>query len=329
MSTDHVIPVHIPESLVRDFDFYNMPGAEKDIHLAWKQLHETAPDIFWTPRNGGHWVATRAEDIEAMQLDHTRFSHAKFNLPDFEFPFPPLPLSLDPPAHGPIRALLSPALSPRAVQTLSCTAREIAIELIDNLAPQGECEFVGQFAKVLPIVVFLGIVGLPFSDADRLMPHADALVRSTDIEQRKAAHGFIHQYLAGWIEKRRAEPGDDLLSKVVTARVGGEPLSHEQVFGLATLALVGGLDTVVSMLSFTAKCLAENPNLRQQLRERLDDKAFLEHAVEELMRRHGLPNTARLITHDFEYKGIQFKQGERFNCPRCFTTWTSGRSPTH
>ncbi|HSV45800.1 MAG TPA: cytochrome P450, partial [Ramlibacter sp.] len=54
------IPAHVPASLVHDFDLYNVPVDDGDYHAALKRLHEAGvPDIFWTPRNGGHWVATR------------------------------------------------------------------------------------------------------------------------------------------------------------------------------------------------------------------------------------------------------------------------------
>src|SRR4051812_9637044 len=59
------IPDHVPRDLVRDFNFFTIAAVDGDIHLGWKKLHE-GPDIFWTPHNGGHWVATRADDLEEM-----------------------------------------------------------------------------------------------------------------------------------------------------------------------------------------------------------------------------------------------------------------------
>lgn len=307
------VPSHVPSELVFDFDFFNPPGGEEDIHLAWKRLHDQAPDIFWTPRNGGHWIATRAEDIDVMQLDHERFSHGNFMLPKQDMPFPPLPLNLDPPEHTPFRQLIAPALSPRAVQSLTDTARATAIELIDKLAPQGHCEFVGDFAKVLPIVVFLGIVDLPAEDRELLLPLADVVVRSPDPQAKMEANKQIAGYLMKWIQLRSQEPGSDLISKIAHAKIKGRPLTPPEVFGLCTLVLVGGLDTVAGMLAFIARYLAEHPEHRRELIERPE---LLPVAIEELMRRHGLPNTARLITHDFEYKGIAFKQGEMIQMPK-------------
>ena|SRR5665213_2188486 len=93
------VPPHVPPELVRDFDFSHVPGADADVHLAWKSLHD-GPKIFWTPRYGGHWVATRAADIERIQSDFESFSHREFSLPRMVKPFRFLPLEVDPPgAH--------------------------------------------------------------------------------------------------------------------------------------------------------------------------------------------------------------------------------------
>jgi cytochrome P450 len=318
------IPAHIPPERVFDFDFFNLPGAEEDIHLAWKRVQDAAPDLFWTPRNGGHWVATRAEDIDVMQLDHARFSHAEFSLPRHDSPFPPLPLNLDPPAHTPFRALITPAFAPRAVQNLSIKAREVAIELIEEIAPRGECEFVGDFAKVLPIVVFLGIVDLPEGDRLTLLPWADIAVRSNDPVAKLQANRSMAEYLSEWIEKRTRSPGNDLVSKIAHAQLDGRPLTPPEVFGLCLLILVGGLDTVAGMLAFSARCLAQQPHLRREL---IDNSDIMPVAIEELMRRHGLPNTFRLITSDFEYKGVPFKKGEMVQLPKVLYNLDERRIP--
>src|SRR5258708_7298285 len=79
-------PAHVPAHLVRDFDFREFPGHDTDVHLAWKKLHE-GPDFFWSPRHGGYWVATRADDIDVMQTDHERFPHRRITVPpQNEFP---------------------------------------------------------------------------------------------------------------------------------------------------------------------------------------------------------------------------------------------------
>ena len=65
------VPDNVPPELVVDFDFYTLAGKAEDIQLAWAELHK-GPDIVWTPHYGGYWIATRAADIQVMQVDHER-----------------------------------------------------------------------------------------------------------------------------------------------------------------------------------------------------------------------------------------------------------------
>ena len=89
------VPEHVPPELVHDFDFLDPPGASDDVQLAWKRLHDEAPDIFWTPRNGGHWIATRGEDIREIQTNHRRFSQRVMTIPASAQVFRILPANAD------------------------------------------------------------------------------------------------------------------------------------------------------------------------------------------------------------------------------------------
>ena len=97
-------PAHVPESLVRDFDFYDIEGSEVDVHAAYVVVQRANPDIFWTPRNGGHWVATRGEDIVHIQTNPDQFSSETITLPKLPEGTPRLiPIELDPPILGQYR----------------------------------------------------------------------------------------------------------------------------------------------------------------------------------------------------------------------------------
>jgi len=304
-------PPHVPADRVVDFDFYNLPGADQDIQLAYRAVQQSAPDIFWTPHNGGHWVATRAEDIEAMQRDHERFSHRRIVLPRMPPEAPAqIPLEIDPPRHSGYRRPLMRALLPNVVNALDGKINQITTELIDGFAARGACEFIGEFASILPINVFLDLVDLPRADRDYLLPLTEDSVRGSTVEVRMASHQAVANYLQKWIVARRETPGEDLLSQIVNAEIDGEKISHAEATSFATLVLFGGLDTVASMLGFVARYLAMHPGHRRQLVAGLDDEAFMKTAIEELLRRHGIANTARYITRDFDYKGLRFREGD-------------------
>lgn len=310
-------PAHVPEHLVQEFNFYDIPGSSEDIHAAYVAMQQSSPDIFWTPHNGGHWVATRGEDIIAMQRDYMHFSHQKIVLPPMEMPRQ-IPLELDPPEHARYRRPLMQALMPAIVAELDATVRNVAIAAIDRVLAQGKCEFIEDFAKVLPINVFLELVELPLEDAAFLLPIAEDAVRGGDAATVEGAIQTMGGYLLKWIRQRREQPGDDLLSKIVNVDIGSGRISEAEATSYAVLVLFGGLDTVASMIGFIALFLARNTSHRQQLIARLDDEAFLKAAIEELIRRHGLASTARVITKDLEYKGVQFREGDRILPPNLF-----------
>ena len=308
-----VVPDNVPPELVVDFDFYALADKAEDIQLAWAELHK-GPDIVWTPYYSGYWIATRAADIDVMQLDHAHFSHRHFDLPVNPNNISSIPLSLDPPEHTPFRKLLMPAFTPQKVRAFSDVARDTARSLVDSLKPRGQCEFIEDFAKVLPINVFLHMVNLPLSDREWLLPRVEIAVRSNDIEAKTRNQAELAEYLMKHIAARQENPGEDLLSAIVHGKVEDRALNPFEVMAMSMLVLVGGLDTVASQLGFVAQFLAKNPGHRHEL---VENPKLIPVACEEFLRRYGLPNTARELTMDYEYKGIFFKKGDMVQMPKC------------
>lgn len=302
------LPAHVPEALVHDVDIFAPPAVGDDPQTRWAAIRDTAPgDVFWTPRMGGYWIAARAREIEAIQKDDgSTFSHEIVSLPR-ENHFPLYPLTLDPPRHGHFRRLIMPSFMPRAVAALEDTARRHAIDALEEFAARGSCEFVSEFASVLPIAVFLGIVDLPWADREMLLGWTETMVRSSDMMARFQSLMGMTEYLNGWLAKRADAPGEDLLSTIVTGEVEGRPLDDHERISVALLMLFGGLDTVASMLGFIARFLAMNPGHRQQL---VDDPALIPQAIEELVRRHGIASTTRLVKKDMDFGGAPLRQGD-------------------
>ncbi len=300
-------PAHVPAERVVDFDYRCPAGHTDDVHLAWKALH-SGPDIVWTPRHGGHWIATRAADIDVMQTDHQRFSYRFITIPKLVEAPQQAPLEYDPPEHAKYRQLLSPAFGPAVMQRLEPSLRALTLELLEDLVPRGRCEFFSEFAKRLPVITFLRLVDLPLSDREFLLELAEKAVRPRSEADRVDAFVGLEQYTQHWIAERRRNPGTDLFTRIVNAQFDGRPINEHELRGMLMNVIFGGLDTVTSALTFTAHCLATHPDIRRALRE---EPALIPNAIEEFLRRYGIPNTARLITHDFEHNGVQFKAGEQ------------------
>jgi len=305
-------PAHVPPELEYDFDFLAPPGAKEDVQLAWKRLHDEAPDIFWTPRNGGHWVATRGEDIREVQTNWRRYSQRVMTIPASLQTFRILPANIDPPEHEQYRRIILPAFLPREVEKLDADIRALARELIAEIAPHGTCEFIEDFARKLPIIAFLKVVQLPLEDREMLVELAKTIMHGTDRDKANVAQGQMTAYVAHWIEERRARPGNDLISWIVHATIGERPINEEETFGLVRLVLFGGLDTLTSLMGFIWRFLATHP---EHCRELIREPGLRRTAVDELIRRHGVVNTARQITEDCTWKGVKFRAGEMIQIP--------------
>lgn len=302
-------PAHVPAELVVDFDIYAPPGGADDILEGWRSL-QSRPRLVWTPRNGGHWIATRGEDLMEMQVQHDKFSYRSINIPPN--PTPSLPLEIDPPRHTDLRSIISPLFAPQTLMTVEPLAREIAINLIDGFRDRGSCEFQSEFGRHLPIVLFLKLVDLPLEGREHLLGLAEKRTRSPNAEERNAAKAGLLAYMQDAIDRRRVAPKDDFISRILHGKVDGQPLSDDEARNLLATTLSGGLDTVASMMGFIMMRLAMHPELQQRL---ADEPAVIPRAVDELIRRHGLANTARVVTADMNYKGTDLKEGEQIVVP--------------
>jgi cytochrome P450 len=253
-------------------------------------------------------MCTRAKDILELQNDYEHFGMEGALVPRQKRPYPAPPMDLEPPEHGPYRLLLSPAFSPKVIAEVEDTVRQFTVDLIEGFQPRGECEFVTEFTKVLPIIVFLTMMGLPLEDRELLLPFADAIVQSPDpAAAHEARLGLMH-YIEDRMAMRKANPTDDLLTKLLFSKVNGEQIDERKAVGMATLALSGGLDTVKNTMGFFARFLAMNPDHTRQL---VDNPELIPNAIEELMRRHSASNTARVMRKDREFCGVLLKEGDQ------------------
>lgn len=304
------VPGHVPQDLVRDFDLFDVPRHGADAITALARVLQGYPDIFWTPRNGGHWVATRADHVEAMLRDNRHFSSRRVFLPRDDSVPQAIPLEIDAPLHNDLRKPIGRALFPKVVEGMSSNVRELAIELIEGFRGRGECDFVSEFATVMPIYIFLDLVDLPRGDRDRLLPLAADFIKGGTAELRAAAQQQLFDYVREVVRARRDNPGEDLGSIVVNCTTAGERISEDDALSYMTNTLLAGLDTIASALSYIVWFLAENPDHRHQLIDRLDDEAFLKRAIEEMFRRYSIPNTARVVVGDVEVGGVSLRDDD-------------------
>jgi cytochrome P450 len=308
---------HVPADLIVDFDFFDMPADLSDPVQLWHGLVERgAPPIFYTPRNGGHWVFLRYADIVDAYRDHEIFSTRKAQIPPIE-PYPVLqPNGVDPPEHDVFRKLLAPMFTPLAVRRMTEGLQARAEGLISAFASKGGCDFVADYAAKFPTATFLELFGLPEERLPEFLRITDTFFRATDPGVRAANIQEIYAVLEELFRDRDANPGSDMASTIVQARdANGNQHPWEDIINCGFLLFVAGLDTVTNTMTYVWRYLATSPDAQRKFRDRLDDPSAFLLALEELMRINAVSAIYRRVTHDCTFKGVTFRRNDRVVLP--------------
>ena len=307
-------PGHVPEDCVVRFDLYNPPDVGPDLHAAWKKLQDdNRHEIAWTPCNGGHWIALRGKALSDIYNDPGTFSNKIILVPrEIGEMHKMIPTTLDPPEHRPFRNIINPAFTPKRIHGIESKIRSIAVDLIEAVRNSGACNFTSCYAEQFPIRIFLALVDLPMTDAPKLKRLSDQIVRPDGSMSYPGIMKAFADYLAPYIDSRRASPGEDLLSDLANAKVNGRALDFDESINLISQVLVAGLDTVVNFLGYLMIHLARNPQDRRTLAAR---RELLPQAIEEFMRRYGLVSVSRLVTRDIEFHGVPLKKDDLILLP--------------
>jgi cytochrome P450 len=219
--------------------------------------------------------------------------------------------------HRRLRNLVNPAFTPRAANRWRPAMRGFLERLWEPLATAGRCEFVGAFAKPYPSLTIATVMGAPLEDAPKLYEWSNLIQRQFDgpslMNEREAierACAEFYEWAGELIERRRADPADDLISTLIAAVTPAHPpdrLSDVECMNLVLNVLVGGVDTTQSQLAHAVRLFAEHPDQWRLLAERPE---LAPAAVEEVLRYEPItPFTARLLHDEVEYRDVTFPAG--------------------
>ncbi|HEX8706221.1 MAG TPA: cytochrome P450 [Myxococcaceae bacterium] len=292
------------------------PEARIDPMPVIAQLRQEAPVVRqFNPHQGAPvWLVTRyKESVEFLRdprfiKDKEKLSPTARNLYFRVSEFAALDrhmLNQDPPAHTRLRALIGKAFTPRRVEALRPRIAALCHQLLDTLQPQGSMELISAFAFPLPITVIAEMLGVPREDHVRFREWVTIIFTPAvggDFEPLRRAAKELHLYLTDFLARRRAEPGDDLTSALISAEEQGAHLTSEELLAMVFLLMVAGHETTVNLLSSGMRALLENPEQLQRLRS---NPALIDPAVEELLRYCGpvKTTTPRFALEELEFAG--------------------------
>jgi cytochrome P450 len=280
-------------------------------------------------------LVARYADAVAILRDHEHFSSVPPPSPFLEmrlavFGRAPRVVFSDPPVHTRLRKLVSKAFTPRRIRDLEPRIREFTETLLERAARKGEFEVMADLANPLPVMVIAEMLGVSQDDYEQFKHWSDQVIESDNVPPGAEMPAYVvdafnalRGYFIHEIEKRRRNPGSDLVSALVTARDEAEALSEEELIAFVVLLLLAGNETTTNLIGNGMLALGRNPEQMSKLR---NDSSLMPRAIEEMLR-YDCPvqATARYPKIDLEVGGVEIKT----NTPIFVIVAAANRDPAH
>jgi cytochrome P450 len=224
-------------------------------------------------------------------------------------------LVTDPPEHTRLRALVSKAFTPRAVEALVPRIHQIVDDLLDRMTHGAPTDVIAAFAYPLPITVIAEMLGVEpdrrdfFREASQKIAVSMGPIADPHVFARAAdGRGALITYFEQLIAKRRQEPRDDMISALLRVEEEGRRLTHGELLAMLLLLLVGGHETTVNLIANGLLALLRHPDQFALLAGGHVDP---EHAVEEFLRFDSpVQYTGRMATRDVDLRSQTIRRGD-------------------
>ena len=282
-------------------------------YFAWLRAQDPV-SFHEEPGGPGFWAVTRYADCVAVNRDHERFSSHRRGTMPFEIPEEAVEeqrlmmLNMDPPLHTRYRRLVNKGFTPRMVTQLHERIHAATDDILDAVIEGGEADFVTDVAAQLPLVVIAELLGVPAQERQKMFSWSNRLVGSEDPEYQVSAEAPIqaamelYAYAAALFERKRLDPGQDLMSVLAQVELDGERLSDLELELFFLLLTIAGNETTRNLMSGAMVAFFEHPDQWQRL---VADRSLLPTAVEEMLRYVSpVMNFRRQTTRPVELSGV-------------------------
>jgi cytochrome P450 len=308
--------------------------AERVPHETFALLRREAPVHWYDWEYGkGFWCITRYDDVVAVMKDWRGFSSetgatALEDLDPDQIEARKSMLDTDPPKHSSLRAIVNKGFTPRAVAAYEDLLRRLSRQILDQALARREFDFVEEVAKQLPIQVLCRILGVPLSDDERLIAWGDKMIGNTDPDlgglhpaspesAKYRLYPFrspyameLYRYGHEIAARRRDDPRDDLVSKLVTWEdEDGNRLTEQEFDTMFLLLVVAGNETTRQSIAHGMKALIDHPESMRRLQQ---EPELIGTATDEIMRwASPVIHFRRTATADSELHGVRIAEGDK------------------
>ena len=294
---------------------------DADPHPVWRRMRDEAPLY----RNDRYefWALSRYEDVASGLTDWRSYSSARGTVLELirnEAPIPPGTILFeDPPLHDAHRALLARLFTPRRIAEIEPQVRAYCARSLDPLIGGGRIDFIADLGAQMPMRVIGMLLGIPEEDQEELRDQIDAGLSLEEGERarRGASQGesgprFWTGRFSEYIEWRRKNPSDDLMTELLNARFVDDrgverTLRDDELLGYIGLLAGAGNETTTRLIGWTGYLLDRFPDQRRLVTE---DRSLVPNAVEEILRYEApSPVQARHVTRDVELHETRVPEG--------------------
>jgi len=291
-----VTHLEVDEIDLSDPGFWMRPDREREAAFATLRAERPVsffdePEFDQIPRGPGYWAITRYEDVWAASRRSDVFTSGKgVNIGDMPVEISEFfgsMISMDDPRHSKLRGIVKRGFTPKMVTSLGDTVRGKAREIVDHIAPLGECDFVQEIAAALPLQIICDMMGIPASHYLRVFELTNTILGVGDpeyvnsLDDLMTAAMELYQFATELGDRKLSEPGDDITSKLMHADVEGEALTTQEFGSFFILLVVAGNETTRNAISHGMKALTDYP---EQRRIWMENDAVTPTAVEEIVR---------------------------------------------
>jgi cytochrome P450 len=307
------------------------PEVIVDPYPAFRALREADP-VHWSERHRA-WLITRFDDCSRSLSAYKELSSDRVKPllevmseerraqagPVYDMLADWMVVS-DPPQHRRLRRLAAGAFNPRRVAAREQRIGQLVDQLLDRFVAEGHSDLIADFTYPLPATVIAELIGAPEEDTHRFRDWSSSLahvafgVGGDDRGERHAiaTQGLeqMFEYFGELIERRREEPGEDMISDLLAGDEDGERLDDHEIKSMCALMLFAGHETTTSTIASAMLVLIQNPGQMELLRS--DPDGLAAGAAEEALRYEGAIKVLhRWVAEDFELQGTKIEAGQR------------------
>ena len=262
------------------------------------------------------WIVSRYEDIRSSLVDPRLSAEtikSRLRAEGATGEMPVIFARIDDPEHNRLRRMMTRDFTWRRAEEARPQIQELVDRFLDTMIEGGPpADLVRDFALPVPSLVISQLLGVPYEDHEFFQHHSTIGLDARSTEDEKAAAiGAVFGYMSELVERKQREPGDDLISRLLTDYVATGELSRETATMNAMILLQAGHETTASMIALGTVALLEHPDVFGLL-GRTDDAAVIANVVEELMRYLTIVHSQvdRVATEDCNIGGESIRAGD-------------------